>query len=62
MWCKESNRYFGRIENLANGEINERGFSNSHPRTMPSNEYNKRGKKYFHFDVDVYLPELPFQY
>ena len=29
MWYKEYNRYFGRIENLAYGEINEQGFSNS---------------------------------
>ena len=31
MWYKEYNRYFGRIENLAYGEINERSFSNPHP-------------------------------
>ena len=28
MWCKESSRYFGRIENFAYGEINKRSFSN----------------------------------
>ena len=33
MWYQESNRYFGRIENSAYGEINERSFSNHHPRT-----------------------------
>ena len=32
MWCKEFNRYFDRIENFAYGEINERNFSNLHPR------------------------------
>ena len=31
MWYKDSNRYFGRIENLAYGEINEPSFSNPHP-------------------------------
>ena len=31
MWYKEYNRYFGSIENLAYGEINERSFSNPHP-------------------------------
>ena len=31
-WFKESNRYFCKIENFANGEINERSFSNPHPR------------------------------
>ena len=30
-WFKESNRYFWKIENFANGEINERSFSNPHP-------------------------------
>ena len=30
-WCKESNRYFDRIENFAYGEINEQSFSNPHP-------------------------------
>ena len=33
MWCKESNRYLSRIENFAYGEINERSFSNPHPRS-----------------------------
>ena len=32
MWCKQSNRYFDRIETFAYGEINERSFSNPHPR------------------------------
>ena len=32
-WFKESNRYFWKIENFANGEINERSFSNPHPKT-----------------------------
>ena len=40
MWYKESNRYFGRIENLAYGGINERSFRNPHPRfgvnTLPA--------------------------
>ena len=31
-WFKESNRYFWKIENFAYGEINERNFSNPHPR------------------------------
>ena len=30
MWFKESNSYFCKIENFANGEINERSFSNPH--------------------------------
>ena len=30
MWHKESNRYFGGIENFAYGEINEQSFSNPH--------------------------------
>ena len=33
MWFMESNRYFCKIENFAYGEINERSFSNPHPRT-----------------------------
>ena len=33
MWYKDPNRYFGRIENLAYEEINERSFSNPHPST-----------------------------
>ena len=32
-WCEESNMYFCHIENFAYGEINERSFSNPHPRT-----------------------------
>ena len=36
MWCKWSNRYFDRIENFAYGEINERSFSNPHPRWFGS--------------------------
>ena len=35
MRYKESNGYFGRIENLACGEINEWSFSNPHPRGAP---------------------------
>ena len=31
MWFQESYRYFCKIENFANGEINERNFSNPHP-------------------------------
>ena len=31
MWCKESNRYTGRLENFAYREINERSFSNPTP-------------------------------
>ena len=34
MWCKESNRYFDKIEYFAYGEINERSFSNPHLRTV----------------------------
>ena len=37
MCYNESNRYFGRIENLAYGEINERKFSNLHPCYNPVN-------------------------
>ena len=36
MRCKESNRFFGRIENVAYGEINERSFSNKHHRPSSS--------------------------
>ena len=32
MWFEESNMYFCEIENFAYGEINERSFSNPHPR------------------------------
>ena len=32
MWFEESNMYFREIENSAYGEINERSFSNPHPR------------------------------
>ena len=38
MWYKEANRYYGRIGNLAYGEINERGFSNPHPGTCEVTE------------------------
>ena len=31
---KKYNRYFCKIENFAYGEINERTFSNPHPRTV----------------------------
>ena len=30
MWLRGSNRYFGKIRNILNGEINERGFINPH--------------------------------
>ena len=33
MWFYESNMYFCHIDNFAYGEINERSFSNPHPRT-----------------------------
>ena len=32
-WFNECNKYFWKIENFANGEINERSFSNPHPWT-----------------------------
>ena len=32
MWFKEANIYFCKIENFAYGEINERSFSNPHPK------------------------------
>ena len=34
MWFDESNMYFCEIENFAYGEINERSFSNPHPRPV----------------------------
>ena len=34
MWFKEANIYFCKIENFAYGEINERSFSNPHPRAL----------------------------
>ena len=34
MWFEESNMYFCEIENFAYGEINERSFSNPHPRSL----------------------------
>ena len=34
MWFRKSNRYFCKIENCAYGEINERSFSNPHPRLV----------------------------
>ena len=33
-WFKESKGYFCQIKNFACGEINERSFSNPHPRTI----------------------------
>ena len=36
MWFDESNMYFCEIENFAYGEINERSFSNPHPRLAVS--------------------------
>ena len=35
MRFKECNRYFCEIENFAYGEIDERSYSNPHPRTVP---------------------------
>ena len=32
MWFEEPDMYFWHIENIAYGEINERSFSNPHPR------------------------------
>ena len=32
MWFEESNMHFFKIENFAYGKINERGFSDPHPR------------------------------
>ena len=34
MWFEESNMYFCKIEYFAYGEINERSFSNPHPRSV----------------------------
>ena len=34
MWFKESDSYICKIENFAYGEINERSFSNPHPRLL----------------------------
>ena len=34
MWFEKSNMYFCHIENFAYGEINERSFSNPHPRAV----------------------------
>ena len=31
MWFKDSNRYFEKIENFPNREINEKSFHNLHP-------------------------------
>ena len=39
MWLKESNSYFCKIENFAYGEINERSFSNPHPRAANLQKY-----------------------
>ena len=37
MWFEESNMYSCKIDNFAYGEINERSFSNPHPRwTLPN--------------------------
>ena len=33
MWFEDSNMYFCHIENFAYGEINERSFSNPHPKS-----------------------------
>ena len=37
MWFEESNMYFYMIENFTYGEINERSFSNPHPRASSIN-------------------------
>ena len=37
MWFEESDMYFCKIENFAYGEINERSFSNPHPRAGSTN-------------------------
>ena len=34
MWLKKSNSYFCKTENFAYGEINERSFSNPHPKSI----------------------------
>ena len=41
MWFEESNMYFCEIENFAYGEINERSFSNPHPRCTMVNQLTK---------------------
>ena len=33
-WLEKYNMYFGHVEKFAYGEINERSFSNPHPRSM----------------------------
>ena len=39
MWFEESNMYFCETENFAYGEINERSFSNPHPRPVHSSKH-----------------------
>ena len=39
-WFEESNMYFCHIENFAYGEINERSFSNPHPRAASEHPYD----------------------
>ena len=41
MWFNESNSYFCTIENFADGEINERSFSNPQPRS-PNTDQTKQ--------------------
>ena len=43
MWCKQSNRYFDRNETFAYGEINERSFSNPHPRPLQWRHNERHG-------------------
>ena len=38
MWFKQFKRYFWQIEKFAYGEINERSFSNRHPRLALTKE------------------------
>ena len=55
MWYKEYHRYFGRIENLAHGEMNERSFSKPRPRTQRDPQWTKceNGYGYKHMCNDI---------
>ena len=58
MRFKESNRYFGQIENFAYGEIDERNFSNPHPRLFGAKSFPEQMLIYYQMDPLEFEPKV----
>ena len=70
MWCEHDNMCFCKIKNFAYGKINERSFSNPHPRNKKTSD-TKYGNAIFVSDVNrtisryaicIYQPHDSFLY